>query len=62
MNRCRDDLTLSEALSDPLIRAVMKADGVNVQELGAMLRGVADNLRANATGRRSVVGTLFGCC
>jgi len=48
MNRCRDDLTLSEALSDPLIRAVMKADGVNAQELGAMLRGVADNLRAVA--------------
>lgn len=61
MNRCRDDLTLSDALSDPLIRAVMKADGVNAQELGAMLRGVADNLRANAPGRRSFAGTLFGC-
>lgn len=61
MNRCRDDLTLSDALSDPWIRAVMKADGVNAQELGAMLRGVANSLRTNAPGQRGFVGTLLGC-
>lgn len=32
-----DDLTLSEALRDPMILAVAKADGVSAEELGRLL-------------------------
>lgn len=40
--RCRDrSMTLSEILSDPLIQAVMAADGVNPGRLAAELRRVA---------------------
>jgi hypothetical protein len=34
-------MTLPEILSDPLIRAVMAADGVNPRDLAAELRRVA---------------------
>jgi hypothetical protein len=37
--------TLSEMLSDPIIRTVMEVDGVNPDELEAMLRRVAHRLR-----------------
>lgn len=33
----KNDLTLSEALRDPLILAVAKADGVSAEELGRLL-------------------------
>jgi len=36
------DLTLEEFLADPLIRAVMKADGVDPRALAAELRSVAE--------------------
>jgi hypothetical protein len=40
-----EDLTsIAAALSDPLIRAVMKADGVSPRALERTLRGVADKL------------------
>jgi hypothetical protein len=40
--RCRDkSMTLPEILSDPLIQAVMAADGVNPGRLAAELRHVA---------------------
>jgi hypothetical protein len=40
--RCRDkSMTLPEILSDPLIQAVMAADGVNPGRLAAELRRVA---------------------
>jgi len=35
------DPTLAELLSDPLTRAVMRADGVNPQELEASFRDLA---------------------
>lgn len=38
---CHEELTLSDALSDPLIQAVMAADGVDARELEAMLSDVA---------------------
>jgi len=40
---CRDP-NLSEALSDPLVRAVMAADGVDPRKLAAELRAVAARL------------------
>jgi hypothetical protein len=38
------DPNLSEALNDPLVRAVMAADGVDASKLAAELREVADRL------------------
>jgi hypothetical protein len=43
--------SLCEALSDPVIRAVMKADGVDPVTLAADLRRVARNLRHTDIGR-----------
>jgi hypothetical protein len=42
MRVCHDELTLDEMLNDPLIGAVMRADGVDPEELGAELARVAD--------------------
>jgi hypothetical protein len=38
------DPSLNEALNDPLVRAVMAADGVDARQLAAELREVADRL------------------
>lgn len=46
MRWCHREPTLEEILSDPIFRAVMDADGVNPQELEAMLREVAAFSRA----------------
>jgi hypothetical protein len=40
------EMTLSEALSDQLIRQMMRADGVDPCDLAAMLGEVARELRA----------------
>ena len=45
MNLCRQELTLREALADPLVRALMKADRVNPGKLEACLNAVGDRLR-----------------
>jgi hypothetical protein len=44
MNFCRSDLTLTEALSDPVIRAVMDADGVDRDELKESLTSLAQQI------------------
>ena len=41
MTTSRYDLTLDELLSDPVTRAVMKADRVDPSELETMLRALA---------------------
>jgi len=41
---CRSDLTLTEALTDPIIGAVMDADGVDRDELKQSLISLAQNL------------------
>jgi hypothetical protein len=38
MNSPHGEPTLDEMLSDPIVRAVMEADGINPQELAATLR------------------------
>jgi hypothetical protein len=38
------DPNLAEALNDPLVRAVMAADGVDARQLAAELREVAAHL------------------
>ena len=43
---CGYEMTLSEALSDPLIRSVMSADGVQHAALERMLNSVAQGLNS----------------
>jgi len=42
--RHRQELTLKNVLTDPLVRTMMAADGVDPQELGAMLREIVSTL------------------
>jgi hypothetical protein len=42
MRVCHDELTLDDMLNDPLIGAVMRADGVDPEALGAELARIAD--------------------
>ena len=44
MNPCGCDPSLTEALADPLVRAVMAADGVDPRHLATELRAVAAQL------------------
>jgi hypothetical protein len=52
MNWCHREPTLEEILSEPIIRAVMEADGVDRQELEAMLRQAGRNSRPVQSGWR----------
>jgi len=42
MRTCTDELTLDELLADPVIVAVMRADGVDPAELGSELARFAE--------------------
>jgi hypothetical protein len=44
MKHQRQELTLKNALTDPLVRTVMAADGVDPQELRAMLSEIVATL------------------
>lgn len=44
MRHQRQELTLKNALSDPLVRTVMAADGVDPRELSAMLLEIVSTL------------------
>jgi len=44
MKHQRQELTLDNALSDPLVRTVMAADGVDPQKLSAMLSEIVATL------------------
>lgn len=44
MRHQRQELTLKNALSDPMVRTAMAADGVDPQELSAMLTAIASTL------------------
>lgn len=48
MIACRQELSLCEALADPLVRVLMKADRVNPGKLEACLRAVGERLRERA--------------
>jgi hypothetical protein len=49
MIRCHGEPTLKEALSDPMTRAVMDADGVDPRELERRLNEIAASLRQRST-------------
>jgi hypothetical protein len=42
MRFCHDELTLDDMMNDPLIGAMMQADGVDPEQLGADLARMAD--------------------
>lgn len=44
MRHCYDELTLDELLKDPLIGAVMRADGVDPDQLGSELARFAEEI------------------
>lgn len=44
MRHQRRELTLKDALSDPLVRTMMAADGVDPQELSAMFNEIVATL------------------
>lgn len=51
----RQELTIKNALADPLVRTVMAADGVDPQELSAMLSEIVSTLdHAQLQPQRSV--------
>lgn len=59
----RQELTLETALSDPLVRTVMAADGVDPQELSAMLNDIVATLdHAQLQPRRATTLAVMSCC
>ena len=47
----RRELTLTEALSDPLVRTVMAADGVDPRELAVAMSAMAQVINGNPATR-----------
>ena len=47
MARC-PELSINEMLSDPIVRAMMASDRVNLGELQHLLRSIAEHLRTRA--------------
>jgi hypothetical protein len=56
MRKTRDDLTISEALRDPLIAMVMRADGVKLEDFKQLLETAARKREP----RSSKVGDMIG--
>jgi len=48
MRHHRQELTLKNALTDPLVRTMMAADGVDPQELRSMLHEIVSTLDQRA--------------
>ena len=49
MTGCCGDITLSDALSDPIVQAIMQADNVDPAELEADLLAMARELESPPT-------------
>ena len=50
MHQANSDLTITEVLTDPMIRAVMRADGVTTNEMKTLLYSAASALRQTQPG------------
>jgi len=61
MNRSCRELTLTEALSDPLVRTVMAADGVDPRELEATMNRIAGVVARNSPHLRERAARPAGC-
>jgi hypothetical protein len=62
MYQAQTDLTLNEVLTDPLIRAVMRADGVQMADFKSLLQTAARGIRqrepAKAPTRQAEAGSM----
>jgi len=59
----RQELTLKNAFTDPLVRTVMAADGVDPEELSEMLSGIVSTLdHAQLKPQRYVSLHATNCC
>jgi hypothetical protein len=58
MRTASQELTLSDALSDPLVRIVMAADNVDPAKLESMLRRIAEGVAPNLSRPREAG---YGC-
>ena len=73
MNDTMDEMTLAEIFGDPLIRAVMRADGVALNDFKELMYSAATSLKARdgtalggqihttglaASSKRTLVGTM----
>ena len=59
----RQELTIENALADPLVRTVMAADGVDPQELSAMLSEIVSTLdHAQLQPQRYISLHATNCC
>lgn len=47
-----DEVTLFEALADPIVQALMAADGVNTESVETLMRSIAARLQDDAKGRQ----------
>lgn len=60
MRKTRDDLTISEALRDPLIAMVLRADGVTLEEFKQLLETAARKREPRPSPVREMIGAFAG--
>ncbi|MBY5738501.1 hypothetical protein [Rhizobium leguminosarum] len=58
MTKTRDDLTISEALRDPLIAMVLRADGVKLEDFKQLLETAARKREPRSTSVSNMIGAL----
>ncbi|MBY5348909.1 hypothetical protein [Rhizobium leguminosarum] len=58
MRKTRDDLTISEALHDPLIAMVLRADGVKLEDFKQLLETAARKREPRSTSVSNMIGAL----
>ncbi|MBY5914982.1 hypothetical protein HFO77_11205 [Rhizobium leguminosarum] len=58
MTKTRDDLTISEALRDPLIAMVLRADGVKLEDFKQLLETAAHKREPRSTSVGNMIGAL----
>jgi hypothetical protein len=58
MTKTRDDLTISEALRDPLIAMVLRADGVKLEDFKQLLETAARKREPRSNSVGNMIGAL----
>ena len=58
MRKTRDDLTISEALRDPLIAMVLRADGVQLEDFKQLLETAAGKREPRSTSVGNIIGAI----
>lgn len=58
MKKITDDLTMNEALQDPLIAQVLRADGVRQEDFRRLLETAALKMRATGSAKNNFLKKL----